>query len=66
MINETSLWFIIAWMLLTFAMIGYISILRLEIEHARRDSDFYKQLLDLSDQHVKFLTEKKESEKNVF
>ena len=62
MIDETSLWFIIVWILLTFAMFSYIFILRLELADTRRSADFYKQMSELSDQHVQFLKEEKEAE----
>ena len=63
MIDETSIWFIIVWILLTFAMLGYISILRLELSDMRRSAEFYKEMSELSDQHVQFLKEEKEAEK---
>jgi hypothetical protein len=63
MIDETSIWFIIVWILLTFAMLGYISILRLELSDMRRSAEFYKKMSELSDQHVQFLKEEKEAEK---
>ena len=58
MINETSLWFIIGWVLLTFAMFSYIFILRFELTETKQSSDFHKQMRNIAEQHVEILKER--------
>ena len=64
MVNETSLWFIVGWILLTASMISYIIILRMEVEDANRASDFYKEMLGITEKHVEVLEGR--VNKNVF
>jgi hypothetical protein len=58
MIDETSLWFIIVWIFLTFAMFSYICILRLDLTETKKLSDFHKEMRTISEQHIEVLKER--------